>query len=85
MKNVVLWGNGKPNLNKKVEEILMQCTKTYEYIFSEDEIRQMVVEYFNKNYKEHCPVTKLNVTIEFDKTPYCEPTPKAVVTIEEGI
>ena len=84
MKSVVLWGNGKPNLNKKVEEILMQCTKTYEYIFSEDEIKQMVVEYFNKNHPNHLPVTKMNVLIEFDHQPYCEPVPTAKVTIEEG-
>ena len=62
----------------------MQILKTYEYIFSEDEIRQMIVDYFNKKYTNHLPVTKSNVTIEFDKQPYCEPVAKAVVVIEEG-
>lgn len=62
----------------------MQIIKTYEYIFSEDELRQMVVDYFNKTYGGHLPVTKSNVTIEFDKQPYCEPVAKAVVVIEEG-
>lgn len=61
----------------------MQILKTYEYIFSEDEIRQMIVDYFNKTHTDHLPVTKSNVTIEFDKQPYCEPTAKAIITIEE--
>ena len=61
----------------------MQILKTYEYIFSEDEIRQMIVDYFNKTHTDHLPVTKSNVIIEFDKQPYCEPTAKAIITIEE--
>lgn len=62
----------------------MQILKTYEYIFSEDEIRQMIVDYFNKTHTDHLPVTKANVKIEFDHKPYCEPEGKAVITIEEG-
>jgi len=62
----------------------MQILKTYEYIFSEDEIRQMIVDYFNKAHTDHLPVTKANVKIEFDHQPYCEPVAKAVVVIEEG-
>lgn len=61
----------------------MQILKTYEYIFSEDEIRQMIVDYFNKTHTNHLPVTKANVKIEFDHHPYCEPVAKATVTIEE--
>lgn len=48
----------------------MQILKTYEYIFSEDEIRQMIVDDFNKKHNKHLPITKSNVTIEFDKQPY---------------
>ena len=61
----------------------MQILKTYEYIFSEDAIRQMIVDDFNKKHNKHLPITKSNVTIEFDKQPYCEPAVKAVITIEE--
>ena len=63
----------------------MQCIKTYEYHYSEDELKQMIVEYWNKRNTEHLPITKSNVTIEFDKQPYCEPTAKMVITIEEGV
>lgn len=61
----------------------MQILKTYEYIFSEDEIRQIIVDDFNKKHNKHLPIAKSNVTIKFDKQPYCEPTAKAVITINE--
>lgn len=63
----------------------MQCIKTYEYHYSEDELRQMIVDYFNAANKEHLPITKNNVRIDFDRNPYCDPTPKVVITIEEGV
>lgn len=62
----------------------MQILKTYEYIFSEDEIRQMIVDNFNRTNADHLPITKANVKIEFEHRTYCEPEAKAVITIEEG-
>ena len=44
----------------------------------------MIVDDFNKKHNKHLPITKSNVTIEFDKQPYCEPAAKAVITIEEA-
>lgn len=63
----------------------MQILKTYEYIFSEDEIRQMIVDYFNKTYTEHLPVTKANVRIEVERGRYqeCDPIIHAIIEIEE--
>lgn len=63
----------------------MQCIKTYEYQYSEDELKQMIVEYWNARNTKHLPITKSNVAIEFDKQPYCEPVAKMVITIEEGV
>ena len=61
----------------------MKCIKTYLYVFSEDELKGFVVEAFNKRNTSHCPITKSNVRIEFDKQPYCEPTPIATIEIDE--
>lgn len=61
----------------------MQILKTYEYIFSEDDLRQLIVDIFNKKHNKHLPITKSNVTIKLDKQPYDEPTVKAVITIDE--
>lgn len=62
----------------------MKYIKTYEYHLSEDEIKEAVCLWFNANNEEfNCLVHKSDVKIEFDKQPYCEPTAKAIITIEE--
>ena len=61
----------------------MTIKTTYEYIFSEDELRQVIVDYFNKSHTGNIPITKSNVKLETNKMPYCEPTVSAVITIDE--
>ena len=62
----------------------MKYIKTYEYHLSEDEIKEAVCIWFNsKNEEFNTLVSKSEVRIEFDKQPYCEPTAKAIITIEE--
>ena len=63
----------------------MKCSKTYTYTFSEYELRQMVVDYFNRKYIKHLPVTPLNVKLEVERPPYQEMDfeVRAVVEIDE--
>lgn len=63
----------------------MMCIKTYEYHYSEDEIKQMIVEYWNSKNDKHLPITKSNVAIEFEKQACYEPTAQMVITIKEGV
>ena len=59
----------------------MKFIKTYEYYMSEDEIKEAVCLWFNKNNEKLA--LESDVKIECDKQPYCEPTVKAIITIEE--
>ena len=45
----------------------------------------MIVDYFNKTYTEHLPVTKANVRIEVERGRYqeCDPIIHAIIDIEE--
>lgn len=63
----------------------MKCSKTYTYTFSEYELRQMVVDYFNRTHTKHLPVTHLNVKLEVVRPPYQEMEPEvhAIVEIDE--
>lgn len=63
----------------------MKCSKTYTYTFSEYELRQMVVDYFNRKYTKHLPVTPLNVKLEVERPRYQEMEfeVSAVVEIDE--
>lgn len=51
--------------------------------FSKDEIRKMIVDYFNKTYIEHLPVTKANVRIEVERGHHqeCDHTIHAIIEI----
>lgn len=60
----------------------MRVIKTIDYKIDETELRQLIVDWFNAK-KISLPVTKANVSINFDKQPYCEPVAYAVVTVEE--
>jgi hypothetical protein len=62
----------------------MNCIKTYEYHLSEDEIRQIIADSFNRQQTKHLPITKTNVQIKQECEPYCEPKTVVVITIEEG-
>lgn len=59
----------------------MKFIKTYEYHLSEDEIKEAICLWFNKNNEKLA--LKSDIKIECDKQPYCEPTVKAIITIEE--
>ena len=63
----------------------MTCIKTYEYHYSEDEIKQMIVDYWNSKNTEHLPITKNNIKIDMEHKMYCEPEAKLIITIEEGV
>lgn len=63
----------------------MICTKIYEYNLTEDDIKQFIVEEFNRKYNKHLPITKENIKIKFDHQPYCEPKPYATIKVEEGV
>ena len=62
----------------------MTCIKTYEYRYSADELRQLIVDHWNSKNDKHLPITKANVKIEIEHRPYCEPEANLVITIEEG-
>ena len=59
----------------------MKFIKTYEYHLSEDEIKEAIGLWFNKNNEKRALTS--DIKIECDKQPYCEPTVKAIITIEE--
>ena len=59
----------------------MKFIKTYEYHLSEDEIKEAICLWSNKNNEKLA--LKSDIKIECDKQPYCEPTVKAIITIEE--
>lgn len=59
----------------------MKFIKIYEYYLSEDEIKEAIGLWFNKNTEKIA--LKSDIKIECDKQPYCEPTIKAIITIEE--
>lgn len=61
----------------------MKCLKTYEYIFSEEEIKNIIANSFNHQQTKHLPITAANVVIEWDNQAYCDPKAKAIITIEE--
>ena len=59
----------------------MKFIKTYEYHLSEDEIKEAVCLWLNKNNEKLA--LKSDVKIECNKQPYCESTVEAIITIEE--
>lgn len=61
----------------------MRCVKTYKYLLTEEEIRKIIVEHFNREQHEHLPATVANVTLVTEKEPYCEPEIKGVILIDE--
>ena len=61
----------------------MKCIKTYKYLLTEEDIRKIIVEHFNKTPREHLPATTSNVTLLTDKKPHCEPEVSAVILIDE--
>ena len=50
---------------------------------TEEEIRKIIVEHFNREKHEHLPATVANVTLVTEKEPYCEPEIKGVILIDE--
>ena len=63
----------------------MQCIKTYEYRYSEEEINQMIVDYWNSKNDKHLPITKANVSLELNYKEHIGETIELVVTIKEGV
>ena len=66
--------------DKKITNEKIESSLNYDTLSQEE---KDAVDDFNKKHNQHLPITKSNVTIEFDKQPYCEPAAKAVITIEE--
>ena len=63
----------------------MTCIKTYEYCYSEAEIKQMIVDHWNSKNDRHLPITKDNVSLEPKYREHIGETIELVVTIEEGV
>lgn len=61
----------------------MKCTKTYKYVLTEEEIRKIIVEHFNRLGHCHLPATVANVSLVTDKKPYCEPDILCEILIDE--
>lgn len=61
----------------------MKCIKIYEYPLTEDDIKQFIVDSFNRKDTEQLPITKSNVKIEIEHKQYCDPEAHAIITIEE--
>ncbi len=61
----------------------MKCVKTYKYLLTEEDIRKIIVEHFNREEHCHLPATVANVTLVADKKPYCEPEIRGEILIDE--